>query len=171
MCRVVALTLLALNLSACARQAPMPAEAVPAAPASRLVFQGTMDLSRPGVTFEISHADLSCTGHHAVGRLPEKFSIPVRCNDTATGTMALTKSTSISGTVNLSSGIEGDVEFSRPVAAPAAAPTHGASLPVPPASSTRVARKQTGCGSRGGPGYRLPSGRCASWANARRKRR
>ena len=30
------------------------------------------------------------------------------------------------------------------------------------------AHAASGCGSRGGPGYRLPSGKCASWADADR---
>ena len=36
------------------------------------------------------------------------------------------------------------------------------------ASGATPAHAASGCGSRGGPGYRLPSGRCASWADAGR---
>jgi hypothetical protein len=35
-----------------------------------------------------------------------------------------------------------------------------------PHSSSR----KSGCGSRGGPGYRLANGRCASWQDSARKR-
>jgi len=46
-------------------------------------------------------------------------------------------------------------------------------LPIPDAHLTVVSTVHhhgSGCGSRGGPGYRLPTGKCASWRDTHRKR-
>jgi hypothetical protein len=54
-------------------------------------------------------------------------------------------------------------KLQAPISAPiAAVPLVSTPEPVAPSSSQ-------GCGSRGGPGYRLASGKCASWHNVRRK--
>jgi hypothetical protein len=158
----IAVVLLAAA-SACAGCATTPSTVdVP----ERLSFVGTMDLSGQGIGFLLSHhSGLSCTGRYASGRLPDPVSIEVICNDRQTGVLTVTKSAGLRGAVELSDGRQGDVIFDEPPPRIASPP------PVihPPSVVTRthatrsyVRRGRGGCGSRGGPGYRLPSGKCAS---------
>jgi hypothetical protein len=134
----------------------------PAAVPERLAFIGTLDLSGQGVGFLLPHSsDLSYSGRYPSGRLPEQFTVEVICNDELTGVLTVTKTTGLHGTVALSDTRQGDVTFPAPPAV----------RPSPPvrkvASGHSYVRHGGGCGSRGGPGYRLPNGKCASWKHRR----
>lgn len=54
-------------------------------------------------------------------------------------------------------------QLQAPISAPVAA------VPLVSTPEPVVSSSSHGCGSRGGPGYRLASGKCASWHNVRRK--
>jgi len=51
---------------------------------------------------------------------------------------------------------------------PRAAPTVAQPPAAPAGGNNGVTGGGSGCGSRGGPGYRLANGKCASWEDARR---
>jgi hypothetical protein len=147
-----ALTVIALVCSGCASVTPAPA---PAPVPEPLVFTGKLDLSGQGVGFLITHpSGLSCAGRYASGHLPDPVSVEIVCSDKQTGTLTVTKTPTMRGDVALSDGRKGIVTF-EPLPA-----TH----PAPVVSTVR-----TGCGSRGGPGYRFPNGQCASWRDYHRK--
>lgn len=134
----------------------------PPQPPPPLEFAGALDLSQPGIGFRLAHASgLSCDGHYSGSRLPEAFSIPLRCNDERDGVMDAVKRQSIQATIKLADGRTGLAAFELPVKPPLAAKPPPTVKPISRPSGSK------GCGSRGGPGYRLPSGKCASWRNRR----
>jgi hypothetical protein len=147
--------------SVCAGCATTPP---PAAVPEPLAFIGTLDLSGQGVGFLLTHSsDLSCAGRYPSGRLPEQFTVEVTCDDELTGILTATKTTGLHGTVALSDARQGDVTFPAP---PAVQPSPPGARRVASGHSY-VRHGRGGCGSRGGPGYRLPNGKCASWKHRR----
>ena len=121
-----------------------------------------MDRLVQGVGFLITHASgLSCSGRYPSGHLPEQFSVEIKCNDELTGLMNATKAEGVRGVVTLSDERQGDVAFVLPV------PVIQPSPRVATAHRTYVRHGRGGCGSRGGPGYRLPNGKCARWSHRR----
>ena len=102
---------LTLVIASCATQDPSPPP--------RLEFAGTLDLSKSGVGFALSHpSGLTCSGQFPGSRLPEKFTVPLSCSDNATsGTMEATKGAEgIYGTVALADGRTGVASFTLPSA-------------------------------------------------------
>ena|SRR5665213_181317 len=153
--------LLAAVAIACSGCATAPTAPPPPAVPEPLVFTGTLDLSGQGVGFVITHASgLSCTGRYGSGRLPDPVSVEVTCNDEQTGTLTVTKTAGMRGDVTLSDGRQGIVTFAQPPQ-PVVSTRHSTAREV------YVRHGRGGCGSRGGPGYRLPNGKCASWRHRR----
>jgi hypothetical protein len=107
------------------------ASAPPPAP-EPLALNGTLDLSKPGIGIRV--ADISetlvCEAQYASGKLPETLSLPLTCSEGRSGTLYLTKTPELRGTVTLVGGQVGDVTFPAP-AAPAP--------PPPPAPAPVVA--------------------------------
>jgi hypothetical protein len=150
---IVVISVLAISCAGCATTSPAPK-------LERLDFKGEMDLSGRGVGFMVTHQNgLICEGRYGSGRLPSSASIDVTCNDKQTGVLIVTKTEGIRGTVTLSDQRQGDVTF-EPLRPQVVQPSSVVQSRV--ASTTHVRRGRSGCGSRGGPGYRLPSGKCAS---------
>ena len=105
---VLLLLFASLTLAACATSEP---------PRTALEFTGTLDLSRPGVGFHLSHASgLACQGHVTSSRLPDKFVVPLKCGDQLVGSMEAVKTERIEGTVTLGDGRSGKVAFDLPLA-------------------------------------------------------
>jgi len=153
----------ALALTSCATAPPIFAPPV-TAPA-RMTFKGTLDLSQPGIGFHLTHVSgLACDAHYDAGRLPETVTVPLNCRDQQKGTLTVVKAATLSGTVALSDGRVGDVTFDPPLARVATTtPVVNAPPSIrPTTAAVRTHTPRGGCGSRGGPGYRLPNGKCAS---------
>lgn len=128
----------------------------PPQPPAPLEFSGTLDLSRPGIGFRLEHTSgLTCEGHHSGSSLPETFIVPLRCNDQKDGLLDAVKQDAIRATIKLADGRTGVSTIPLPAKPIAAMPAR--TVYAAPRSSRR------GYGSRGGPGYRLPNGKCASW--------
>lgn len=160
-CRIIVALLLAVVAVFVSGCATAPIAPTPAAVPEPLAFTGTLDLSGQGVGFIISHASgLSCTGRYGSGRLPDPVSVEIACNDKQTGTLTVTKTAGMRGDVTLSDGRQGIVTFAQP-------PQPVASTKITTDRKAYVRRGRGGCGSRGGPGYRLPNGKCASWSHRR----
>ena len=153
--RTIAIMLSAIACSACATA---PVAPPPAAPPAPLAFTGKLDLSGQGVGFVITHNDLSCAGRYASGRLPDPVSVEVACTDKQTGMLTVTKTPAMHGDVTFADGRKGIVTFEQP-ARPVAIIKHS--------TASYVRHGRGGCGSRGGPGYRLANGKCASWRHRR----
>ena len=82
-----------------------------------LEFAGSLDFSRPGVRFLLTHPScLTCEGKVASARVPEKFSVPLACNENLGGTMEAIKSERIEGTIVLADNRTGKVTFDLPLA-------------------------------------------------------
>lgn len=143
---------------------------VTSAQPERLAFVGTLDLAGQGVGFLLTHTSgLSCSGRYPSGKLPASVSVDVTCGDELTGVLTVIKANDLRGVVSLSDNRQGDVVFEQP-------PAPGFASQTPPSSRapssgvlrttvtqpTQVRRARGGCGSRGGAGYRLPNGKCAS---------
>lgn len=131
----------------------------PTSPPPPLEFTGTIDLSRPGIGFRLDHASgLSCEAHYSGSRLPETFAVPLQCNEQREGMMDAVKRESVHATIKLSDGRTGVATIALPTKPVAVKP-----VAKPVVASYRPRSAKRGCGSRGGPGYRLPNGKCASW--------
>jgi len=95
------------GISGCATPAPPPS----------LEFAGSLDFSRPGVRFLLTHpSGLTCEGQVASARLPDKFNVPLACSDKIGGTMDAVKTERIEGTVLLADSRAGKVTFDLPLA-------------------------------------------------------
>lgn len=131
MFRLALMSVAALALGACTT-APPPAPP----PAERLSFAGTLDLSRPGISFHLTHeSGLACDASYGSGRLPDTVTVLLACNDAQTGTLTVVKAGTLSGTVTLSGGRTGDVLFQPPPA-----PRVAAVAPPPPPTTAVIAR-------------------------------
>ncbi len=160
------ITTVAMFVAGCSTVAPPPA-----APPERLAFTGTLDLTGTGIGFLLSHvSSLSCSGRYPSSRLPETVPVAITCNDELEGVLNLTKAgRRLTGGVVLSDAREGDVVFELPLTRVAAPVPTTVPSPVRTHTATVAHRGRGGCGSRGGPGYRTSSGKCASWKHRRRR--
>lgn len=138
MFRFVLAGALALALGACASAPP------PAAPPERLSFNGTLDFSRPGIGFNLSHeSGLICDARYGSGRLPETVTLPLNCNENQSGTLTVANAADIRGVIALADGRVGDAIFERPtppppVVAVAPAPSPVVAPPPPPVAAVSV---------------------------------
>jgi hypothetical protein len=177
----MAVLMLTVGCTSCALPTPPPPEP------PRLVFKGELDLTGQGVGVTAAHEEsgLICRGRYPSGRLPDPVSIEVKCNNEQTGLLTLNKTPGLHGPIAIVDGVQGDVVFDppptvlsapvtpvTPVVVPATAhpsavtPAVRVTAPSPVIRTTTVTYVPTGrggCGSRGGPGYRLASGKCASY--------
>jgi hypothetical protein len=112
--RIFLVALLAGAVTGCASsRSPTP---------TPIALIGTLDTSKPGIDIFVADAagNLKCAAHSASGKLPEAISLPLSCEDSQTGTLNLTKSPDLHGTVTFANGTVGDVTFdlSQPVPPP-----------------------------------------------------
>jgi hypothetical protein len=129
MLRLLMMTLTVASLGGCASSPPSVIETPP----ERLSFDGTLDLSHPGIGFQLTHASgLSCDGRHNSGRLPDLVAVSLTCSDQQTGKLTVVKTDAIRGDVALSDGRTGDVVFDLP-------PKVAATTPPPIATATAAA--------------------------------
>src|SRR5882757_6778034 len=105
MFRAVITVSASLVLTGCA-SAPPPAPEL-------LALNGMLDLSKPGIGIRV--ADISetlvCEAHYASGKLPETLSLALTCSEGRFGTLYLTKSPELKGTVTFVGGQLGEVTF------------------------------------------------------------
>jgi hypothetical protein len=90
-----------------------------------LTLNGTLDLGKPGIGIRVADIPetLVCEAHYASGKLPETLSLPLTCSEGHSGTLYLTKSPELRGTITFVGGQIGEVTFPPPAApAPAVAP-------------------------------------------------
>jgi hypothetical protein len=119
MFRSFILALAGVVLAGCASAPPPPAP-------EPLALNGTLDLSKPGIGIRVADVSetLICEAHTASGKLPETLSLPLTCSEGRSGTLYLTKTPDLRGTVTFIGGQLGDVTFAPPAipAPPPAAP-------------------------------------------------